>query len=172
MARVAFDRNTFADVFVSRNRPRPPETSVTPENAAGRVRRAGFLLVVSGMSLLAISAGDTLADAAQRGFRGDELRGSVSDFVSGSGLEKVIHGTGGVDLLHGPSRGGKIVGGSGADEVYGGPGLDVLLGGSGDDFIEAKDGVGDFVGCGAGHDVASVDEKDRVAPDCETVYRA
>ena len=77
-----------------------------------------------------------------------------------------------MDLLHGTSGGSKITSGSGADEVYGGSGLDVLLGGSGDDFIEAKDGVGDFVGCGAGHDVASVDAKDRVAPDCETIYRA
>ena len=68
---------------------------LTPENAAGRVRRAGFLLVVSGMLLLAISAGDVLADAVQRGFRGDEQRSFVSDSANGSGPGKIVHGTGG-----------------------------------------------------------------------------
>ena len=45
-----------------------------------------------------------------------------------------------------------------------------ILGGTGDDFIEAKDGEADFVGCGPGNDVASVDPADRVEGDCETLY--
>jgi hypothetical protein len=36
--------------------------------------------------------------------------------------------------------------------------------------VEAKDGEADFVGCGSGNDVASVDLADRVARDCETIY--
>ncbi len=84
----------------------------------------------------------------------------------------MIRGTAGKDLLRGTSGDDGITGGKGADEVYGGPGRDVMLGGSGDDFIEARDGARDFVGCGAGHDVASVDEKDLVSRGCEIVYRA
>ena len=62
--------------------------------------------------------------------------------------------------------------GGGDDELYGGPGRDALLGGAGDDFIEAKDGHRDYVWCGPGDDVVSVDLGDRVARNCETLYPA
>ena len=61
-------------------------------------------------------------------------------------------------------------GGAGEDEIYGLEGRDFLLGGAGDDFIEAADGERDHIGCGPGNDVVSVDKKDLVAHDCETVY--
>ena len=64
------------------------------------------------------------------------------------------------------------LGGGGDDELYGGPGRDALLGGAGDDFIEAKDGHRDYVWCGPGDDVVSVDLGDRVARNCETLYPA
>ena len=38
------------------------------------------------------------------------------------------------------------------------------------DFIEAKDDEQDYVECGSGNDVASVDLGDRVARNCETLY--
>ena len=144
----------------------------TPENTKNaprrkpleRTRRAGVLFVVSGMLLLAISAGDVLAGAASQAERVGSL--------PGSGGGETIPGTGGADIIHGLSGGDRIFGGEAADEIYGGPGRDVMLGGPGDDFVEAKDGSGDFVACGAGNDVVSVDEKDFVSRDCEVVYRA
>lgn len=75
--------------------------------------------------------------------------------------DKALHGSNGADALSG---------GSGDNEVYGGPGRDLLIGGRGSDFIEAKDGESDYVACGAGDDIASVDEVDLVASDCETVF--
>lgn len=69
------------------------------------------------------------------------------------------------------SEGSAIVSGIvGDDDLYGEPGRDVVVGGEGDDFIEAKDGAGDHISCGPGEDVVSVDERDAVASDCETVY--
>jgi Ca2+-binding RTX toxin-like protein len=38
-----------------------------------------------------------------------------------------------------------------------------LLGGAGDDFIDTKGGAQDYLECGSGNDVASVDLSDRVA---------
>lgn len=116
------------------------------------------------MLLLAIFAGDVLAGTASQVERGSSLRGS-------DGGDR-IRGTDGADVIHGSSGGDEIFGGEAADEIYGGLGRDVMLGGRGDDFIEAKDGVRDFVACGAGYDVVSVDEKDFVLRDCEVVYRA
>ena len=135
-----------------------------PGVVKGPTRRAGVLLLVCGVLLLSLAAGDVLAGAVPGGDRGDGVRGS--------GAGETINGTGGSDLLYGLSGGDGIFGGKGADEIYGGLGPDVMLGGPGNDFIEAKDGVGDFVGCGSGHDVVSIDEKDHVSADCEIVYRA
>lgn len=58
----------------------------------------------------------------------------------------------------------------GDDDIYGEDGGDAIAGGEGDDFIEAKDGARDYISCGSGEDVASVDELDAVCADCETVY--
>jgi Ca2+-binding RTX toxin-like protein len=58
------------------------------------------------------------------------------------------------------------------DELYGGPGRDAMLGGARDDFLESKDGERDYVDCGPGEDVASVDMQDRVSRTCETIYAA
>ena len=77
---------------------------------------------------------------------------------------------GGDDEIWGLAGNDGLSGGEGADELYGGAGRDALLGGAGDDFIEAKDGEADFVGCGSGNDVASLDLIDRVTRDCETLF--
>ncbi len=64
-----------------------------------------------------------------------------------------------------------VFGGAGDDDLYGEDGRDVIVGGEGDDFIEAKDGSKDYISCGPGEDVASVDApEDIAASDCETVY--
>lgn len=130
--------------------PLDEKTSIACERMVGlraRTRRAGVMLAVSGTLLLALAAGDVPAG-------------------------EIISGTEGDDRIHGLPGADGISGGAGRDEIYGGPGRDVMLGGPGDDFIEAKDGERDFVACGAGRDVASVDERDRVSRDCEIVYRS
>lgn len=114
----------------------------------------GLLLVVVGTLLLTLAAGGALAD-------------SVRD---GSGGNDVLRGTDRNERLAGFSGDDDILGLAGDDELYGGEGRDVVLGGAGDDFIETKDGAVDFVACGSGDDVASVDLRDLVARDCETVY--
>lgn len=110
-------------------------------------RRAGILLVVLGLLFVGLAAGDALAGTGLGGFResGETIRG-------GSGEDALI-------------------GGAGDDEIYGLGSRDLLFGGAGDDFIESSDGVRDEIKCGPGKDVASVDEKDLVSRDCETVYR-
>jgi Ca2+-binding RTX toxin-like protein len=81
-----------------------------------------------------------------------------------------LRGTEGPDRLADRDGENAIWGLGGGDELYGGGGRDLILGGEGDDFIEAKDGETDFVGCGPGTDVASVDTVDRVENNCETLY--
>jgi len=125
-------------------------------------RRSGFLLVVVGALLLALAVEDARADVVLGGGSGDMLRGT-------DGSERLA-GFGGKDDLGGFVGDDEIYGGGGDDEIYGGPGRDALLGGAGDDFIEAKDGERDYLECGSGNDVVSVDLADRVARDCETLY--
>lgn len=132
--------------FVPRVSPAPGGTPDNQTEAVGRTRRGGILLAIAGLLLLAVSAGDVLAGSVGWEESGDELRGS--------GTGKIIHGT------------------DSADELYGGAGRDLILGGAGDDFIEAKDGLRDLVGCGAGYDVVSVDDKDVIFSGCEVVYRS
>jgi hypothetical protein len=64
-----------------------------------------------------------------------------------------------------------IFGRSGADVLRGGPGRDTLDGGPGNDVFAAQDNERDEVRCGPGRDRAYVDNRDRVARDCETVHR-
>lgn len=103
------------------------------------------------MLLLVLAAGDALA--------GVELGGGGDNAIRGAAEGDRIAGFGGGDTLHGAA---------GGDTIYGGTGEDEVLGGTGDDFVEAKDGAADRVSCGA--DSVSVDSKDLVSPDCETVY--
>ena len=124
--------------------PVPQEEADPVEKRSGL---AGLLLVMIGALLLALAAGNALADSERSGGGTDG-----GERLAGSGADDVIRGLGG------------------DDELYGGEGRDVILGGAGDDFIEAKDGEVDFVGCGSGDDVVSVDLNDRVARDCETIY--
>lgn len=123
-----------------------------------------MLLVVAGLLLLSLAAGDALAGAQLGGRGDDELRGSH--------LDDRLAGFGGGDWVWGLAGDDGLSGGGGDDEVYGGPGRDALLGGPGDDFLETKDGEQDYVDCGEGDDEASVDLEDHVSRTCETVYAA
>ena len=130
--------------------PVPGDGARTTEKGFGP---AGVLLVVIGALLLALAAGDALAESARGGVGTDALRGTDEG--------EQLTGTGGDDGIRGLD---------GDDELYGGEGRDVILGGAGDDFIETKDGAVDLVSCGSGDDVASVDLLDLLPGDCETVY--
>jgi Ca2+-binding RTX toxin-like protein len=130
--------------------PVPQREALPVEKGA---RRAGLLLVVVGALLLTLATGDALADAV--------LGGSGHDVLRGTGAGERLAGFGGEDGIWGLA---------GDDELYGGLGSDMQLGGAGDDFIEARDGERDYVECGSGNDVASVDLGDRVARNCETLY--
>jgi Ca2+-binding RTX toxin-like protein len=83
----------------------------------------------------------------------DVLRGTpVRDVLLGLGGADRILGLGGYDQLDGGRGNDRIYGGAGADTIYGGPGAD-------------------RISCGTGRDTAFMDKYDRVARDCELVYR-
>ncbi len=128
-------------------------------------RRVGGLLAVVGTLFVLLAAGDALAGTTLGSSRDDVMRGSDHRKA-----EESFAGMGGADLIHGGAGADSLSGGAGDDEIYGLGGQDFLLGGSGDDFMEAADGERDHIGCGPGNDVVSVDKKDLVARDCETVY--
>ncbi len=73
------------------------------------------------------------------------------------------------DKLKGSKFGDAIAGLKGNDKITGGKGRDRICGGSGKDKIKAADRKKDQVNCGSGEDKATVDEKDNVARNCETV---
>ena len=145
----------------------PVRTALPPgffgESGKG-LRQSGFLVVVVGLLLLSLAAGDALAGA--------ELGGRGHDVLRGSDLDDRLAGFGGEDGIWGMEGDDGLSGGGGADELYGGPGRDTLLGGAGDDFLETKDGERDYVDCGPGEDAASVDMQDRVSRTCESIYAA
>ena len=85
-------------------------------------------------------------------------------------VEDVI-GTLNADTLTGSAGDNALRGESGADSITGGPGADDLQGGFGNDTIDARDGVGDRVGCDDGTDAVVGEPLDNVAPDCESVDR-
>ncbi len=59
-------------------------------------------------------------------------------------------------------------GGDGNDGLFGGGGLDVFDGGAGDDNVVSRDGRGEQINCGSGHDTAISDDADtRIS--CEEV---
>lgn len=141
----------------------PVATSRGGRHAGERgLRWAGVLVAAVGVLLLCLAAGDALA--------GVELGGGGDNVLRGSAGADRLAGFNGADTLHGGAGDDTLYGGAGDDEIYGGPGEDDILGGVGDDFIETKDGSTDRVGCGPGTDSVSVDSKDLVSPDCETVY--
>ena len=133
-----------------------------PRIAAGR-RWIGVLLTLAGASVVVLVVGQVLA--------GTVVGGAEDERLISTGSSETLAGRGGNDAIYGFAGGDGLSGGEGNDELYGGKGRDALIGGAGNDFLEAKDSAKDFVGCGAGHDVASADQRDEVSSDCEVVYR-
>lgn len=104
--------------------------------------------------------------------KADRLRGtSLRDRLRGLGGNDVVRGQGGADCLDGGRGNDRLVGGAAGDSLLGGKGRDRLAGGVGNDVITSRDGVRDFVKCGAGKDKVTADKRDRVAKDCESVIK-
>jgi Tol biopolymer transport system component len=91
-------------------------------------------------------------------------------FVSGTGHADRLIGTNFRDIVNGLGGADRIVGLGGDDLLRGGRGNDHLFGGAGRDTLFGGPGA-DGISCGAGRDIAYVDKHDRVARDCELVYR-
>lgn len=64
-----------------------------------------------------------------------------------------------------------LLGGDGADQLRPGIGRDRVDAGPGPDTLTVRDGWRDVVRCGRGGDVVFADRRDRIAPDCERVFR-
>jgi Ca2+-binding RTX toxin-like protein len=82
--------------------------------------------------------------------------------VSGTERSERMPGTEGDDFL---------CAGGGHDAIVGFGGRDRLFAGAGDDYVEARDGLVDVVGCGPGRDQVTADRRDVVGADCEVVRR-
>jgi Tol biopolymer transport system component len=132
--------------------------------------RADRIVGTALADVLAGLGGNDRLQALDPGYVGDTLEGGAGD-----------------DTLLGDFRGDTLRGGPGADRlrggpsgdlVVGGPGRDTLLAEGGLDVVDAYDGRRDTVSCGTNarttnpeRDTAYVDPYDRVARDCEVVFR-
>lgn len=129
----------------------------------------GRSISVAGAAALAILvAGAAHAVTKQGGPGPDRLRGTKA-------ADKLV-GKRGPDLLIGGRGADILVGGKGRDILRGGPGRDgfnmkqgVELKAPGRDRIKARDGNSDEINCGAGNDVAIVDEVEDGVYGCEKV---
>jgi Ca2+-binding RTX toxin-like protein len=101
---------------------------------------------------------------------GAEQRVTNRCSYSGTGHADVLTGTSFRDLLFGLAGADRVVGLGGDDYIDGGRGNDRIFGGGGRDTLYGGPGA-DRVSCGTGRDTAYVDKYDRVAGDCELVYR-
>jgi Tol biopolymer transport system component len=94
-----------------------------------------------------------------------------ADDLEGTNGRDSICARGGADRIDARAGNDFVDAGSGDDTVIGGPGRDVLTSGPGRDVILVRDGRRDRITCGTGRDVVVADRLDRVAVDCEKVFR-
>ena len=94
-----------------------------------------------------------------------------ADNLRGTPGRDSICGRGGADRID--ARGGKdfVDAGAGDDTIIGGAGRDRIDAGVGNDVVLVRDGQRDTVTCGSDRDVVIADRLDRVAADCERIYR-
>jgi Tol biopolymer transport system component len=95
----------------------------------------------------------------------------IADNLVGTNRRDSICARGGADRIDGRAGNDFVDAGSGDDTVIGGPGRDVVTSGPGRDVILVRDGRRDTIACGAGRDLVVADDLDRVAADCERVFR-
>ena len=94
-----------------------------------------------------------------------------NDTILGSPGRDLLCGRTGADRISGLAGADRIDAGNGNDTVEGGPGRDVIVARGGWDVILARDGERDTIECGVQRDVVVADRRDRVARDCERVFR-
>jgi Tol biopolymer transport system component len=94
-----------------------------------------------------------------------------ADNLEGTNGHDSICARGGADRIDARAGNDFVDAGSGDDTVIGGPGRDVLTSGPGRDVILVRDRHRDRVKCGTGRDLVVADRLDRVAADCEKVFR-
>jgi Ca2+-binding RTX toxin-like protein len=130
----------------------------------------------AGADVIDGGAGSDLADYAAignavtvslDGVRNDGARGE--DWVRNI---EAIRGGAGADSLFGSATANTIDGGRGDDLIDAGGGRDTVRAGPGRDAVRARDDERDTVACGAGADVAIVDEHDSVGSRRERCERA
>jgi hypothetical protein len=137
-----------------------------------------------GDDLLGGSGGDDCLYGQQGADRifggaGDDvlIGGGGDDALGGESGDDALDGAFGRDRLSGGRGDDRLLGGAGGDRLSDAAGRDTLSGGAGNDRVDARDASAagrlgrDAVRCGTGFDVAVVDLADRVAADCERVYR-
>jgi hypothetical protein len=172
---IEFLGSTAPDVIVGGEGPDRIQTFDDADRLEGR----------GGGDLLQPGAGNDLVDGGSGidtvdYFSFDLVRGVTVDLASAGpqptgasgndeliGVENVV-GTQHDDDLRGDGGPNRLDGGAAGDRLEGRAGPDVLRGGPGNDRIEARDGERDEVDCGAGDDVAVVDEAD-IVTGCEIV---
>jgi Ca2+-binding RTX toxin-like protein len=99
-----------------------------------------------------------------------------ADHLLGTKGDDLLKGLKGRDVLHGGGGRDVLIGGRGLDSLHGDGGHDsfnmrdgVQLAAKGRDRIYARDGHPDEINCGAGRDLAVVDEVEDGVYDCEVV---
>ena len=97
--------------------------------------------------------------------------GSSGDVISAGSSGDRVAGDRGNDRIDGNSGNDSLRGNSGRDRIKGSSGRDRISGGSGNDRVSARDGQRDRINCGSGRDTVFADRLDRVARNCERVFR-
>jgi Ca2+-binding RTX toxin-like protein len=85
---------------------------------------------------------------------------SISSLGNDDDAGATITGTSGINGIYGSN---------GGDTIDAGAGNDFVFAYNGNDTVNSRDGYADRVDCGAGTDVANVDQFDQVSSNCETV---
>ena len=120
-------------------------------------------------------AGDTLTGDDDRNVLTGN--GGPDRLSGGIGADDLIGNAGG-DRLFGEANADLLSGLDGADELVGGPGVDRFFGGADGDVIDARDGlIENQISCGEGattgrdEDLLTIDLRDAVPADCESVQQ-
>jgi hypothetical protein len=105
-----------------------------------------------------------------------ETGSAHADHLTGTKGDDLLKGLKGKDVLRGGDGRDILIGGRGSDALYGDGGHDsfnmregVEVAAKGRDRIYARDGHPDEINCGAGRDLAVVDQVEDGVYDCEVV---
>jgi hypothetical protein len=105
----------------------------------------------------------SLDDVANDGFEGDPAPDNARPDI------EVLTGSSQDDVLTGGPGDEELLGGDGSDQLDGGPGFDLFDAGAGNDQLRTRDGIGERIACGLGHDTAITDAIVDELAGCEAV---